>query len=100
VGPEIAVAKSSRQMGEAGNDLQERHDTRVTEAQGRDALARFHGRGLESVEGVLGEDAVLTDALDFEQLAIDLVTQIAQMGEVGNSFVDVEIVRVVDRLGA
>jgi hypothetical protein len=77
LGPEIAVAKPRGQMGEAGNHLQERHDARVPEAQGRDALARFHGRGLESVESVLGEDPVLTDALDFEQLAIDLVTQIA-----------------------
>ena len=97
LGPEIPVAKSSGQIGEAGDRLQERHDARVTEAQGRDALARFHRGGLEPVEGVLGEDALLTHALDFEELAIDLVTKIAQMGEVGNSFVDVEIVRIVDR---
>src|SRR2546422_9770644 len=38
----------------------------------------------------------MTHALDFEELAIDLMTEIAQMGEIGNSFVDVEIVRVVD----
>jgi hypothetical protein len=31
-----------------------------------------HGRLLQAVEGVLGEYAVMTDALHFEQLAIDL----------------------------
>ena len=43
----------------------------------------------------------MTHALDFEELAIDLMTEIAQMGQDGNPFVDVEIVRIVDgRLGA
>jgi hypothetical protein len=88
-------------MGEAGDGLQKRHDARVTKAQGRGPLARFHRRGLEPVEGVLAEDALLTDAFDFEELAIDLVTKIAQMGEIGDPFVNIEIVRIVDgRLGA
>jgi hypothetical protein len=43
----------------------------------------------------------MTHALDFEELPIDLVTEIAQMGEVIDPFVDVEVVGVVDgRLGA
>ena len=46
------------------------------------ALARFHGRGLEPVEGVLGQDALVTHAFDFEELAIDLVAEIAQMREI------------------
>ena len=54
LGPEIAVAKSSGQMGEAGNRLQERHDARVTEAQGRDALTRFHRRGTGAGRARLG----------------------------------------------
>ena len=100
LGPEIAVAESSRQMGEAGDRLEERHDARVAEAQGRDALARFDRRALESVEGVLGQDAVVTHALDFEELAIDLVPR-SRRWEVGQPFVDVEILRIVDRrLGA
>jgi hypothetical protein len=99
--PEVAVAESSGQMGEAGDRLQERHDARVAKAQGRDPLASFDGWGLESVEGILAEDALLADALDFEEFAIDLLPEIAQMGEIGNPFVDVEIVRIVDgRFGA
>ena len=35
---------------------------------------------LEPVKRLLRQDAVLTDALDFKELAIDLVTKIAQVG--------------------
>ena len=73
LGPEIAIAESAGQMGEAAEGLEERHDARVAEAQGGDALAGFDGRALEPVERLLGQDAVVTDALDFEELAIDLV---------------------------
>jgi hypothetical protein len=94
---EVAVSKSSGQMRETDDRLQERDDARVAESEGRGPLARFHGRGLEPVEGVFGQDALMTRALNFEELAIDLMTEIAQMGEISNPFVDVEIVRVVDR---
>ena len=90
LGAEIAVTESSREMGETGDRLQECHDAWVAEAESRGALAGFHGRGLESVERLLGEDALLTHALDFQELAIDLVTEIAEMGEVGDAFVGVE----------
>ncbi len=71
-------------MGKAGDRLEEGHDARVAEAQGGHALARFHGRALEPVQRVLGQDALMTDALHFEHLAIDVVPQIAQVGQVGD----------------
>jgi hypothetical protein len=69
---EVAIAKAARQMSKADEALQERHDARIAEAQRGDPLPGDHGRLLEAVEGVLGEHAVMTDALHFEQLAIDL----------------------------
>ena len=80
LGPEVAIAEAAGQMGEAGEGLQERHDARVAEAQGGDPLAGFDGRALEPVERVLGQDAVVTDALDFEELAIDLVAESRRCG--------------------
>ena len=76
--------------------LEERHDARVAEAQRGDALAGFDGRLLEAVEGVLGQHAVVTDALDFEELAIDLVAEVAQVRQIVDRLRDVEVLRVVD----
>ena len=76
---EVAVAEAAREMGEAAEGLEERHDARVAEAQGGDALAGLDGGGLEPVEGVLGQHAVVTDALDLEQLAVDGVAEVAQV---------------------
>lgn len=69
---EVAIVKAARQMSKADDAVQERHDARIAEAQRGDPLPGDHGRLLKVVEGVLGEHAVMTDALHFEQLAIDL----------------------------
>src|SRR4030095_3412303 len=69
---EVAIVKAARQMSKADDALQERHDARIAEAQRGDPLPGDHGRLLKVVESVLGEHAVMTDALHFEQLAIDL----------------------------
>src|SRR5712692_10898951 len=95
--PEIPVAESARQMREAGDRLEQRHHTRIAEAEGGHALALFDGRALEPVKGVLREDAVMTDALDFEEPAIDLVAQFAEEREIVHALVDVEVLRIVDR---
>ena len=79
LGAEVAVAEAAREMREAAEGLEQRHDARVAEAQGRDALAVLDGGLLEAIEGVLGQHAVVADALDFEQLAVDVVPQVAQV---------------------
>jgi hypothetical protein len=50
-----------------------------------------------SLDGLLGEDAVVPDAFDFEELAIDLVPEVAQVGQIRRGFGDEEDYRVVDR---
>jgi len=47
-------------------------------------------------KGILGEDAVKTEALDFEQSAIGGKADGAQFGEVMQAFADAEVVAVVD----
>jgi hypothetical protein len=40
---------------------------------------------------------VVTEALDLQQLAVHAVPEFAQVGEIVEPFVDIEVVRVVDR---
>ena len=101
VGPEVAVVEASRQMGKAAEGLEDGHDARVPKAKGRHALSQCDRRLLESIQAVLREHAVVTDALDFQELAIDLLPEVAQVGEVGEAFPYPEVARIVDReLGA
>src|SRR5262249_10178919 len=93
---EIAMAKAARQMGKADQGLQQGHDAGIAEAEGGHALP-VHDRGLlEAIERVLGEHAVVTEALHFKQLAIDLLAEIAQMREVVEPLSDPEIPGVID----
>ena len=94
--PELAVAEAARQMGEGAEGLEQRHHARIAEAQRGDALAGLDGGLLQAVEGVLGQDAVVTEALDLEQLAIDGVAEVAQVRQVVDGLPDVEVHRVVD----
>src|SRR5437773_896827 len=84
-------------MGEAGDRLEQRHHARVTEAERGGPLAAFHGRALQAVERVLRQDTVVADALDFEELAVDLLAEVAQVREIADALGDVEVLRVVDR---
>src|SRR5438876_8315336 len=84
-------------MGEGGEGLQQGHYPRITEAERRGALAVLNGGSLETVEGVLSEDTVVADALDFQELAIDLLAEVAQVREVGEPLGHVEILRAIDR---
>ena len=52
-GAQVAIAEAAREMGEAGDRLEECHDAWIAEAQRRGALSAFHGGPLEPVEGVL-----------------------------------------------
>jgi hypothetical protein len=82
VGAQVAVSEALRQMREGGDCLKERHHARVAEAQGGGALPRVDGRPLESIERVLGQDALVADPLDLQEFAIDLVAEIAQVRQI------------------
>ena len=69
-------------MGKGAERLEQGHHPRVAEAERGDALASLVRGLLEAVEGMLGQDAVMTEALDFEQLSIHGVAEIAQVGQV------------------
>jgi hypothetical protein len=70
---EITIPEAARDVGEAGESLEEGHDARVAEAQGGHALTALDRRALEAVQSLLRQDALVTDALDFEELPIDLL---------------------------
>ena len=44
----------------------------------------------------MGEHTVVTDVLDFEELAIDLLAEVAEKREIAESFPDPEVSRVID----
>ena len=60
-------------------------------------MTGFDGRSLETIERVLGQDAVMTDAFHLEQFAIDLVSELSQIRKIVNRFADVKVHRVVNR---
>jgi hypothetical protein len=76
---EIAIAESARQMREGAESLEQGHDAGIGKAQRGDALTVCDRGVLSAIEGVLGQDTVVTDALDFEELAINLVAEVAQV---------------------
>ena len=97
LGAQVAIAEAARQMGKAGEGLEERHHARVTEAKRGRPLSGFERGALEPIERVLRQHALVADAFDFEELAIDLVAEVAEMRQIRHRFGDVEIRRVVDR---
>ena len=73
----------------------------IGKAKSRGALASLLDRAIDALKGVLGEDAVVTEALDFEQPAVCAEAYFAQFGQVMQSLIDGEVVGVVDgRFGA
>ena len=60
-------------------------------------MTGLDGGALKPVQGVLGEHVVVADPFDFEECAIDLVTQLAEEREILDALVDVAVVGVIDR---
>src|SRR5580692_8180428 len=54
-------------------------------------------RAIDPLKGLLGEDAVVTEALDFKQPAVRAEADFAQFRQVVQSFADGKVVGVVDR---
>ena len=88
-------------MRKATERLEQRHDARVAEAQRGRPLPGLKGGALESIECLLRQDALVTDPFDFEELAINLVPEVAEKRQVVDGLGDVEILGIVDgRFGA
>src|SRR3974377_1227994 len=68
----------------------------IGKAQSRGALASLLDRAIDALKGVLGEDAVVTEALDFEQPAVGAEAYFTQFRQVMQSLADGEVVGVVD----
>ena len=73
-------------------------DARIGKAQSGGALAGTLDRAIDRLKGLLGEDAVVTDAFDFEEPAVCTEADFAQFRQVVQSFADAEVVGVVDRV--
>src|SRR5271169_901061 len=71
-------------------------DAGIGKAQSRGALAGTLDWTVDLLKGLLGEDAVVTEALDFEQSAVRAEADFPQFRQVVQSFADAEVVGVVD----
>ncbi len=60
LGAKVTIAKPTGKMGKCRDRLKECHHPGIAEAQRGDALTGFDGRLLQSVERVLGQDAMVT----------------------------------------
>ena len=59
-------------------------------------MAGLLDRAVDAAKGILGEDAVKAEALDFEQSAVGGKADVAQFGQVMQAFADAEVVGIVD----
>src|SRR5215471_4455716 len=94
--PEVAVTEAVWKLRKRTGGLEEGHHARIAETQRRDALAVDEGGLLKAIEGFLGQDTMMAEAFDFEQLTVDTVAQVAQVGEVIDPLAYVEVLGVVD----
>src|SRR5258708_5016879 len=69
----------------------------IGEAESGGALTGALDRAVDLLKGLFGEDAVVTDAFDFEEPAVWTEADFAQFRQVVQSFADAEVVGVVDR---
>ena len=97
---QVGGAKALRELPEQ-QSMQERVHARIGKAQARSPLAAGHDRTIDALEGILAEDAIVAQALDFEQTTVGCKADGAQLGEIDQAPADTEVVGVVDRrLGA
>jgi hypothetical protein len=52
---------------------------------------------MEGLEAIFAEDAIVAHALDLEEPAVGRETDFAQLGQIGQTFADPEVIGVVDR---
>ena len=69
------MPKAHGEMRKATESLQERQHARIAKTKRSDALVPDAKRLLETVEGVGRQGAVVADALDRQERAIDVITE-------------------------
>jgi len=94
---QISMAKADGQMRKASEGLQERQYARIAKTKRPDALVPDAKRLLETVEGVGRQGAMVADAFDRQERAIDVIAQRPQGRQLVQAFGEAEIVRIVDR---
>ena len=94
---EVGSAKALWQEAEEDQGMPSGVDAWIGKAQSGGALAGMLDRAIDPLKGLLGEDAIVTEALDFEQPAVRAEADFAQLRQVVQSFANGEVVGVVDR---
>src|SRR5258708_15389995 len=98
---QIGGAEALRELPEQDESMQERVNPRIGEAQTRGALATGSDRAVDSLEGILAENAIVAEAFDLEQLAIGCKPDRTQLRQARAAVGHGEVIAVVDRcLGA
>src|SRR5712664_3342104 len=94
---QIGGAEALRELPEQDESMQKRVSPRIGKAQTRGALAAGSDRAVDSLEGILAENAIVAEAFDLEQLAIGCKPDRTQLQEIREPFAHCEVIAVVDR---
>jgi hypothetical protein len=69
---------------------------RIGEAESGSPLRLDLNGAVYLLEGLLGEEAIMTDVFDLEQTAVGLKANLPQCGQVAQTLADVKVAGVVD----
>ena len=98
---EIGSSEALGELPEQDDGVQEGVSVLIGEAQAGGTLATCDDRAIDCLEGILAEDAIVAEALDLDKPAVGGKADLAQLGQIGQTFADPEVIGVVDRgLGA
>src|SRR5262252_4140766 len=93
---QISRPEALGELSEQDEGMQEGVHSLIGEAQPRGPLAASRNRTVDGLESILAEDAIVAQALNFEEPAIGSKADLAQLGEVVETPADPEVIGVVD----
>ena len=79
---QISRPEALGELSEQDEGMQEGVHSLIGEAQPRGPLAASRNRTVDGLESILAEDAIVAQALNFEEPAIGSKADLAQLGEV------------------
>jgi len=95
---EVTIAESVGQMQKQGERGESRHDSGIAETEPRSSLTLIGQGGLgEPLYAGFGQYAIFRDAFDFKKTTNGVTGNLFQIREVLQTFVDAEVLGVVDR---